>query len=77
VKWSSSAPSVASVGEDSGEVTGLAVGTAVITATSTFDGSKSGAVTVTITEAPIPDAVVSVTVDDADFTLAQELPLRM
>jgi len=43
---------VASVGEDSGEVTGLAVGTAVITATSTFDGSKSGSVTVTIRDHP-------------------------
>jgi uncharacterized protein YjdB len=58
VTWSSSAPNVATVGQQTGVVTAVAPGQATITATSLLNSSKSGSVTITV-NAP---TVVSVTV---------------
>ncbi len=62
VEWSSSDESVATVADD-GVVTGVDAGTAIITATSTFDGTKSDSVTVTVEPDP---AVTSVSIDQTD-----------
>lgn len=48
VTWASATPGVATV-DAAGLVTTVSAGTSVITATSTFDGTKSGSSTVTVT----------------------------
>jgi uncharacterized protein YjdB len=58
VTWSSSAPNVATVGQQTGVVTAVAPGQVTITATSLLNSSKSGSVTITVN----PPSVVSVTV---------------
>lgn len=69
VTWSSSAPTVAAV-DAAGQVVALQPGTAVITATSTFDTTKHGAVTVTVTH-PLAGRTalyyVDTTAYDTDF----------
>jgi uncharacterized protein YjdB len=58
VSWTSSAPNVATVGQQTGVVTAVAPGQATITATSLLNSSKSGSVTITVN----PPVVLSVTV---------------
>lgn len=53
VSWSSSDDAVATVNENSGEVTGVAVGTANITATSAIDGTVSDTIEVTVLSPPV------------------------
>ena len=56
VTWSSSAPSVASVGGSSGIVTAVAAGQATITATS---GTKTGSANITTTLTPVASVTVT------------------
>jgi len=50
VEWASSAPSVASIDEDTGVLTGVSEGTAIATATA---AGKTGSANVTVNE-PVP-----------------------
>lgn len=75
IAWSSSAPSVASVGATSGVVSGVAPGSAGITATATLGSSvASGNATVTVVAAPTCSITgVSVSPASASLVIGQTL----
>src|SRR5690554_1815808 len=66
VTWTSSDPDVATIDEDTGELTAVAVGDVTITATSTFDATQSATADITVSDAP---AIIGVTITNAPTTM--------
>jgi uncharacterized protein YjdB len=66
VTWTSSDPAIATIGASSGTLIAHSAGTVTITATSTFDPSRSGAITVTVRP---PPAVLTVAIDGGTLNL--------